>query len=490
MARSLTFPEHQPSGRSTHGLSSTKFKISSSDVGFTQSIERRGLIAEYPIAYAVGSGNHAIAYLVRVGDYLFQSPISYYTKRKVWSMAPGFEQDRLPDFTRPVTAECLLCHTGSVFPVDLTLNRYKPPIVGALSISCDRCHGPVDAHLRKPSRANIVNPARLPPKARDSVCEQCHLSGEARIANPGRKASDFQPGQELEQVFSTYVFASPLESSTEASSIKVISHVEQLRKSACARNSRGRLWCGTCHNPHNETSDPQTYFRDRCLSCHGPDLVESHPRPSDNCVGCHMPTRPAKDGGHTVFTDHRITRRPKPGMEVRKDRLVAWRAAPAAFETRNLGLAYVAVGERDHLTQCLEQGWQLLVSIRQPFADDHAVLTSLGVVYLRKGHVQDAVRSFQRALELQPGAAAYQVNLATALAEAGESETAIGHLNRAIELDPSLEIAYRRLVEIYGKSHRDAAANDVFRRYLLFRPQSLSAREALRGPQDRAAGAH
>ncbi len=165
MARSLTLPRRPPPGGFMHGLSATTFKIRPTEDGLTQSMERRGYAAEYPIAYAVGSGNHAIAYLVRVGDYLFQSPISYYTKRKVWSMAPGFEQDRLPDFTRPVTAECLLCHTGSVFPVDLTLNRYKPPMV-ALGISCDRCHGPVDAHLRQPSRTNIVHPAKLPAKKR------------------------------------------------------------------------------------------------------------------------------------------------------------------------------------------------------------------------------------------------------------------------------------------------------------------------------------
>jgi len=97
------------------------------------------------------------------------------------------------------------------------------------------------------------------------------------------------------------------------------------------------------------------------------------------------------------------------------------------------------------------------------------------VVYLRKGLPRDAVQVFQRAVELPPGAATYHVNLATALTEAGDSEAAIGHLNRAIELDPWLEIAYRRLVEIYGKSHRYAAVNDVFRRYLMFRPQSISA---------------
>ena len=124
----------------------------------------------------------------------------------MWDMAPGFEQDHLPDFTRPVTAECLLCHTGSVYPVGGSLNQFRPPYVGSLGISCDRCHGPVEAHLRSPSRANIVSPARLAPAARDSVCEQCHLSGDVRVANPWRQVSDFQVGEATEDVFTTYIF--------------------------------------------------------------------------------------------------------------------------------------------------------------------------------------------------------------------------------------------------------------------------------------------
>jgi hypothetical protein len=485
MARSLSVPAGQPSGSLTHALSATHFEIRSGSDGLTQRIERRGLAAEYPIAFAIGSGNRAVAYVVDVSGYLFQSPISFYSKRATWDMAPGFEQDRLPDFTRPISAECILCHTGSVYPVELTLNRYQPPIVGALGITCDRCHGPTEAHLRKPSRANIVNPVRLPPAARASVCEQCHLSGEARITNPGRRITDFQAGQDLEGFFSIYVFATPPGAALDTSSIKVISHVEQLKKSACARKSGDRLWCGTCHNPHAEATDSKTYYRARCLSCHGVELVKSHPAPSEDCIGCHMPRREAKDGGHTAFTDHRIARRPNAGTDSAKPGLAAWRSPPERFATRNLGLAYVAVGERDHLPEYLDRGFQLLNSVRDSFRDDDTVLTSLGVVHLRKGRNQEALSLFQKALDLRPGAATYYVNLAAALAETGDNEKAIRHLNRAIELDPSLEVAYRRLVEIYAKAHREDAVNDVFRRYLSFRPQSLAAREALRGSSQR-----
>jgi len=109
-------------------------------------------------------------------------------------------------------------------------------------------------------------------------------------------------------------------------------------------------------------------------------------------------------------------------------------------------------------------------------------VTNLGAASLRRGQVQEALRLFQQALALEPQAAAYHVNLATAFAQAGEQDAAIRHLNSAIEIDPSLEVAYRRLVEIYARDHRDREVRAVFERYLKFRPQSLTAREAVRSP--------
>ena len=482
MARSLALPDQhqQPSGGFSHKLSGTTFGIHTNDTGMTQTIERRGIRAQYPVAYVVGSGSHAYAYVIKVTDYLFQSPVSYYTRRDVWDMAPGFEQDRLPDFTRPVTAECLLCHAGSIFPVNGTLNRFKPPYVGTLGISCDRCHGPVDAHLRNPSRANIVNPARLAPAARDSVCEQCHLSGDVRVTNPGRQVSDYQPGEATEDVFATYVFNHP--QSQSENSIKVISHSEQLRKSVCARSSHDSLWCGTCHDPHNEPADAKSYYRDRCLSCHVAPLAKTHPVPSEDCIGCHMPTRPAIDGGHTAFTDHRISRRPAPAVEPATEQPVAWRESPDAFRRRDLALAYLAIGESHNLPQYTETGRHLLQAAQAAFPSDPAVLTGLGIACLRKASYADAVQFFEKVVKLEPASAAYRVNLATALMNAGDLQGAVRQLNDAIELDPSLEVAYRRLAEVYGKMADTSAIDQVFERYLTFRPQSLAAREALHRP--------
>jgi tetratricopeptide (TPR) repeat protein len=193
-----------------------------------------------------------------------------------------------------------------------------------------------------------------------------------------------------------------------------------------------------------------------------------------------MPTKPARDGGHTAFTDHRIVRRPEPDIEPRPDRLVAWREPPAAYATRNLGLAYVATGERNQLPGFIQNGRELLLAAREQFGNDHAVLTSLGVASLRIGLSREAVDYFQRAMNLRPDAAAYHVNLATALEQTGNSAAAIEHLKRAIDLDASLEVAYRRLAEIYAKKHRENELREVFERYLRFRPQSLAAADAIR----------
>ena len=474
----------QPPGAFVQRSSQTSFGVSVSAGAMTQSAERNGIRAEYPVSYIVGSGSHAYAYLIRISDFLFQSPISFYTKRGLWDMAPGFETDRQPDFTRPIGPECLLCHAGSSLAA-AGVNRFRPPYIQELAISCDRCHGAVDAHLRSPSRSNIFNPARLPVRARDSICEQCHLTGEARVPNPGKTLSDFRVGQDLESAFSVYVFdageRSTSASAASESAIKVVSHAEQLRKSLCARSSGGQLWCGTCHDPHNVPADKRAFYRDRCLACHSAQqLARNHSAAMDDCVACHMPSRPARDGGHTAFTDHRIVKRQEPGREQQRNELVAWREPDPAFAMRNRALAYLAVGERNEDEKLLTKAFQGLFEIESSFGRDAEVLNGLGILLLRRGRPADSVLMLERALDLVPMSATYRINLATAMIEKGDLAGAVRQLNRSIELDPSLEVAYRRLVEIYGRLHDTEGVNKTFARYLAFRPQSIDAREALR----------
>ena len=63
----------------------------------------------------------------------------------------------------------------------------------------------------------------------------------------------------------------------------------------------------------------------------------------------------------------------------------------------------------------------------------------------------------------------------------GETEPAIRNLERAIELDPSLEDAYFLLAQIYANKDQPAMRRRTLERYLRFMPQSISALEALKG---------
>ena len=441
-----------------------------------QQIERNGFEDEFPVDYVIGSGNHAFGYLVRVGDFLFQSPISWYSKKKIWDVAPGYEGDRNPDFTRPATAECLLCHSGKPRPVPGTLNRYERPAFAAEAISCDRCHGPVEEHLRAPSARNILNPAKLPTPARDSVCEQCHLGGEARIPNPGKRIADFQPGQVLEDVFSVYVFEKPA-----GAGLKVVSHAEQLALSQCARRSGGKLWCGTCHDPHVKPTNVTAFYRERCLSCHGEKLLKTHPQPAQDCVGCHMQRQTAKDGGHTAFTNHDIRKKPEIAENIGPSsrKLVAWREPAQSLAERNLGLANITLGERDESAFHMDAGFRLLSNAYDRFPKDPAVLTALGLVLLRKGRPVEAASLYEQALSQEPNYAPYHVNVATAWKQAGNSEKAISHLEKAIEMDPSLETAYRKLADIYSQSKQPEKVRQTLKRYLNFMPNNVSVQSAL-----------
>jgi hypothetical protein len=484
MAHSLSGITREPPGSFTHAVSNTHFSVevtaSKEGLRMVQRLERDGFSGSYVPAYAIGSGTHAVGYLIEQGGHLFQSPICFYAGRG-WDMAPGYEQNRQPDFLRPVTADCLFCHVGRAQAVVDSLNRYEDPPIAAEGITCDRCHGPADAHLRNPVPGSIINPAKLPERARDSVCEQCHLSGEARIANPGKQLSDFQPGQNLEDVFSVYVFTSSRDPS-QPSALKVISQAQQLALSTCARRSKGALWCGTCHDPHRQPTDAKAWFRARCLSCHGDALLRTHPKPNDDCIGCHMPHRPVSDGGHTVFTDHRIARRPPPESTgvtapgANEDHsLVAWHEPAGALGQRNLGLAEIEVGERVKDAALVAHGAKRLSDCWPSFPKDPALLTAIGQVLLGVDDPQEAAEVFERAIQAEPSDPSDYLHAAMAWNAMHNPEKAIEYLEKALRLDPLLEKPYLILAGIYKEENQPAMVHMTYERYLKAFPESIEA---------------
>ncbi|MGH9451365.1 MAG: multiheme c-type cytochrome, partial [Terriglobia bacterium] len=406
-----------------------------------------------------------------------------------WGMSPGYERQRSPDFYRPVTPECLVCHVGRVRSVPQTLNAYKDPPLDPISISCERCHGPAPDHPRDPTPGSIVNPAKLPQRARDSVCEQCHLSGEARIPNPGKRLSDFQAGENLENVYTVYVFKSSMDPA-HPNALTVISQSQQLALSQCARQSHGKLWCGTCHDPHHVPVHPVAYYRARCLSCHGDALLKAHPKPDANCIRCHMPRLPTSNGGHTIFTDHRIaiyTPREISSLraassvggsepESANDPLVPWHDPPPEFAERNLGLAYARVGNRLHSLTMIRRSYQLLFAAWPQFPKDPALLRALAQIASGAKDGSDAQALLAKAATIEPRSAPVYYEMAQAAEVAHDNPAAIRYLEKSLQLDPMLVAPYEDLARIYIAENRFDLAHATYEHFLKAFPENLQAK--------------
>lgn len=454
MAHALRRARNEPDGTVTaHGSTIT---MHSSAAGFYQSWENGGDKSEYRVDYVIGSGEHASGYLVDIGGHLFQSPVAYYKSRRAYGLAPGYENQPDPDFTRPIAEECLLCHSGNALHVSGTLNEYRAPVFAEEAITCERCHGPVEKHLADPRAETIVNPSKLEAAARNSVCEQCHLFGVARVANPGKKISDYIPGKPLEDTYTIYRNVMP--GGAPAGDFKVISHVEQLALSACARNSGGRLWCVTCHNPHEALAKSVEYYRARCLACHTANLPAAHPAKDSDCLGCHMPRRDAKDGGHTVFTDHRIQRVPDAPRDLPADSGIAvWREPAAELQKRNLGIAYIDVGMQRHSAPFVIRGYRELTEVQGQFTEDPEFFKWIGEALLLAKQTSDAKLAFDRALQLDANSALTEASAASPYIEEGDDADAIAHLERAVKLDPLFLPAASTLIGLYRGKSAEAA---------------------------------
>ena len=479
MGRSLSLPDSdQPSGVYYHGHSGTLFHVELSERGMVHRIERGGYEASYLIDYVIGSGNAAFGYLVRVGDAIFQSPITYYSERKTWGMAPGMERYSDPDFTRPASAECLWCHAGRPQPVSGSVNRYRSPPFDEAAISCDRCHGPSNEHLESPTASTIFNPVRAAPRERDSVCEQCHLSGLVRVLNPGQTFGSFEPGRRLEEFWSVFVGAA--DGAGEQSPFQVVSHVEQLALSRCAQVSGQQLWCGTCHNPHSPSKNPAAEISKRCISCHGDDLDASHVALANDCTRCHMSKRQSHDSGHSAFTDHRITRQPiESEVAEGARRLRPWKLQAGAAARRNLGIALIRLGQDESPAGDIKRGVTLLQSVLSVQDRDPSALEALGTGLVLSGAATKGLRLLRKAVRADPDRSLYRNSLAAAWWNLSAERASIREIERSIRLEPHLESAYHMLSRVNLALGNRTRARSAWTRLLEQRPRLLFAREQL-----------
>lgn len=460
-------------GSFQHQPSSMFYRIERKDGRVMLRYERTGgTSGEQQLQYFIGSGSAGRSYLFSVDRFLYQAPITYYSQKKSWDVSPGYEADREMHLSRAIEPNCLYCHASQVHPIFGTQNRYTDPPFAENGVGCERCHGPGAAHV-KGGAAPMVNPARLDPARRDSVCEQCHLSGEARIERPGKKLAVYRPGELLSNYVTYYIYEAAAEGG-----LKATSHVEKLAQSRCKRSSGDRLWCGTCHNPHALPPPEQraAYYRARCMSCHERQQCAR----GEDCAGCHMPRAPVIDGGHGVLTDHSIPRdpsgarqRPEPGRT-----LVPFRSSPANL--RSLGLAYAEAALRTGDAFQESEAFRLLTQAVSEDASDAEVLTRLGHLSQRRGDLARAASLYQAALRTDPGRVVAAVNLGGIYGKQGRLEDGIRLWQDALRRNPALSEAGLNLALALRSRGEPARAIAALRQVLRFSPDLGRAKELLR----------
>ncbi|MBK9481702.1 MAG: pilus assembly protein TadD [Bacteroidetes bacterium] len=270
------------------------------------------------VSYIVGSGQHTNSHIININGYLHQAPITFYTQKGKWDLAPGFEKGLSSRFDRKIEMECISCHNGYPELVAGSLNKYAQVQVG---IDCERCHGPGSLHVSQKQQGiivdtsqtadyTIVNPRRLNIEEQNNLCQRCHLQG-ITVLNDGKSFFDFKPSEKLSKTMNTFM---PNYSSSENHMI-MASHVERMKMSTCYVNS-GKMSCITCHNPHVSVKyTPETQYINACNSCHTSkdactETLEKRNAKQNNCLSCHMPKNGSIDIPHVAVTDHFIRKRP------------------------------------------------------------------------------------------------------------------------------------------------------------------------------------
>jgi len=470
MGNSIAPPTPLGAGHVANENTGVELSITERDGRMIHSLTAGGRAAEYPIAYEIGAGKIGYTYVVRVGDYLFESPASWYRKHG-WDFSPGYGSMASPDFDRLVDSSCLFCHSGNAAFAGSDGRRFSGAALAA--VSCERCHGPSGDHVRSPSAKNIVNPAKLAARARDSICEQCHLEGEHRLLNPGKTWQDYRPGDELEQTAVTYLLT------RNNHEVRAVEQVEQLALSKCARSSAGKLWCGTCHNPHREAADRARQIRSVCQSCH-PSVSKAAHAGVTECVSCHMPRLSADDIPHAATTDHRILRvaAPLPNGDAVGAEVSAWQEPPAPFRSRDLGMAAVVIGGTRGIASMHDSGIKILESLPAEQRDhDPQVLSALVSSALQQRDLDQAKTLARQAAELQPDSGFASLSLAIVLENSGDDRGAERQLLHTIDLDPSLQAPWMNLAFLYKRLGRERDQMALLDRYLKWNPQSIWLRQ-------------
>jgi tetratricopeptide (TPR) repeat protein len=437
----------------------------------------RALSGKVALRYYLGSGRRGRTWIFEREGYWYEIPINWYAKKHLWDMTPNFLDARNMPLTLPVDPGCLHCHASNVqesLPDARNHFSGSPFVRGG--ILCSSCHGDPSHHLAAHGKGPIVNPAKLNPVLRDSVCLECHLEGEVAVIRPGQRLSAFRPGADL---FDEAVY---FEDGRKAGpGGRATSQWESLLESACRRASGDRLTCTTCHDPHSSPTaeDRVAFYRSKCLACHAA-LATGHHSGNPDCTSCHMPREETEDIAHEQVTDHRIQIVSKPFVSpVAAAALVPIGGVRPGARDEGLAWAQLALrGDR----AAGERAMRLLLEAETSDpeqASDAELHMQLGFLEQMNGDRERAKAEYQEALRADPFNETAAGDLAVLDAQSGNAAAALPLWQAVFRHDPGASAAGIDLAVAQCRGESAEAAAQTLRRVLLFAPDNDAARKFL-----------
>jgi predicted CXXCH cytochrome family protein len=246
-------------------------------------------------------------YFTKIGNDYFPEPAQWNVGRHVWLpyfvpngadwWAPLYPPDNMK---RPTGATCDGCHSVNYNIHTRTVTEWN--------VGCEQCHGPGSEHVDHPTRANILNPARMDYVAANDTCIQCHSQGRP-LTNPieGRYYDwpvGYHVGLRLQDYWQLEEYTLGKMSFTHFP--EGTAHKNRMQGNDFVQSVMYRrgITCFTCHDVHGtdnyaELREPANKL---CSECHGPlslygprtATLEEHTHhkkgsTGSECVACHMP---------------------------------------------------------------------------------------------------------------------------------------------------------------------------------------------------------